>query len=133
MNCVLSSVYSICLTIMEAWAAATVGDSTKKVGWGEVDPTPSAHKANKNHQLGRAESRGGTAGAGSGCLLAVGMQVFTCMSATQTEHTLPFAAKRSGETLRGERRHCDGDSNLGKVKRLRVLQGHRGSGEEGTV
>lgn len=87
-----------------------------------MDPTASAHKS---HQLGRAESCGGAAGAGSGCLLAFGMQV----SAAQTQHTLPLAAKRPGEKLRGERRHCDGDSNLEK----RDLQGHKGSREEGMV
>lgn len=47
----------------------------------------------------------------------------------QLKHSTHLAAKRPGEKLRGERRHCDGDSNLEK----RDLQGHKGSREEGMV
>lgn len=127
MSYILSSVDSISLMIMESWAATAVGASTKQGG--EVDPTTSAHK---NHQLGRAESCGGTAGVGSvfaGCWHA-GVPMHVCSS--NIAHTT-LCCQETWEELRGERRHHDGHSNLEKVKRLRDLQGHQGSRGEGMV
>lgn len=95
MNYILSSVDSISLMIMETWAAASVGDYTKQVGWGG-----SHHKCPQEPSAGQSrvpwtQDQVQAAGAGSGCWHA-GVHIHLCSS--NIAHTTLCCQETWGKT-----------------------------------